>query len=422
MATERGGRILLAGVLAAVWACGDPGAGPDAGAVEAPSPPPPADDGGETDEERELRETMEALAAIGYTEYGGELAQETGIVLHDRARSSPGYTLYNSVPHCLTELLDPEGNVLRSWSFDSWWTVRSRLLPDGDLLTIHHESDGSSSLTRTSWDGEERWRLPDAHHDVRPTPAGTLVTLVTHRRDLPEEMQGGQAPYLVDDLLTELTPEGEVIRQHSLHDMIVALGPRLPIRFLGDLEPTRAADVYHSNSIEALAFPALAEESALYRASNVIVSVRNQHTVAIVGMERGRILWHWGRDEVLRQHDATVLASGNVLLFDNGSPARPWSRIVEVDPRTDEITWQWRGTPQEDFYSDARGTVQALPNGNVLVGNSNNGEAFELTRDGDVVWRFRNPHTDQRGLPGAIRIERLEPAMVEGILERFGGR
>ena len=37
-------------------------------------------------------------------------------------------------------------------------------------------------------------------------------------------------------------------------------------------------------------------------------------------------------------------------------------------------------------------TSQRLPGGNVLVTESDNGRAFEITPDGDVVWDFYNPH------------------------------
>ena len=54
-----------------------------------------------------------------------------------------------------------------------------------------------------------------------------------------------------------------------------------------------------------------------------------------------RIVWSWGQDEISGPHDATLLANGNVLLFDNGL-GRDWSRVIEVDPFTREIVWEYR--------------------------------------------------------------------------------
>ena len=117
-------------------------------------------------------------------------------------------------------------------------------------------------------------------------------------------------------------------------------------------------------------------------------------------------------------HDASVLPDGRVLLLDNGYAERGWSRVVELDPLERRIVWEWRASEPSDFHTAGRGTVQGLPNGNVLVGNSNSGEAFEITREGRLVWRYLNPFTDADGARGVLRIQRYEPAFVEAFLGR----
>lgn len=49
------------------------------------------------------------------------------------------------------------------------------------------------------------------------------------------------------------------------------------------------------------------------------------------------------------------------------------------------------GSAERPFESLARGSQQQLPNGNVLITESNNGRLVEVTRDGQVVWEFINP-------------------------------
>ena len=43
-------------------------------------------------------------------------------------------------------------------------------------------------------------------------------------------------------------------------------------------------------------------------------------------------------------------------------------------------------------YSAACGVSQRLPNGNTLITESDNGRAFEVTPDSEIVWEFYNPH------------------------------
>jgi outer membrane protein assembly factor BamB len=151
--------------------------------------------------------------------------------------------------------------------------------------------------------------------------------------------------------------------------------------------------------------PELARRHSLYAPSNVLVTIRNQDTLAIFDFEAGELVWAWGQGELLRPHDATILANGNILVFDNRT-GEDASRVVELDPITREIVWEYPHGGAPDFYSGSRGTVQRLPNGNTLIGESNRGRGFEVTPEGDVVWDYRTPHRNEESQPAALRVER----------------
>ena len=68
-----------------------------------------------------------------------------------------------------------------------------------------------------------------------------------------------------------------------------------------------------------------------------------------------------------------------------------FSRVVEIDPQTAEVTWQYKDTPPFAFYSPFMGSAQRLPNGNTHVTESAKGRLFEITRDGEVVWEYVLP-------------------------------
>jgi hypothetical protein len=79
-----------------------------------------------------------------------------------------------------------------------------------------------------------------------------------------------------------------------------------------------------------------------------------------------------------------------VLVFDNqGRPGS--SRVLEIDPATQEVTWEYAGTPPKSFYTEFCGAAQRLPNGNTLITESEAGRAFEVTPGGDAVWSFASP-------------------------------
>ena len=66
-------------------------------------------------------------------------------------------------------------------------------------------------------------------------------------------------------------------------------------------------------------------------------------------------------------------------------------------PSSGRIVWS-----QDGFFSDKQGGCQALPNGNVLVIESQTGRAFELTRAGETVWEFYNKE-EEPGLRPTLR-------------------
>ena len=108
---------------------------------------------------------------------------------------------------------------------------------------------------------------------------------------------------------------------------------------------------------------------------------------------------------------------GNLLVFDNGGEGgygtpnpssvtgnnnahRDYSRVLEFDPITLEIKWQY--TPLEagfllftdasKFYSSYISSAQRLPNGNTLITEGSDGRLIEVTPDHEIVWEYINPY------------------------------
>jgi hypothetical protein len=67
------------------------------------------------------------------------------------------------------------------------------------------------------------------------------------------------------------------------------------------------------------------------------------------------------------------------------------SRILEVDPWTQEIVWSCGGRPQKDLLSTMAGWVERL-GGNTLITESNSGRVLEVTPDRRLVWELVNPN------------------------------
>lgn len=82
-----------------------------------------------------------------------------------------------------------------------------------------------------------------------------------------------------------------------------------------------------------------------------------------------------------------------------------------------KIIWKYKGDPPKSFYSFSRGACQKLPNGNVLITESDKGHVFEITRDGKIVWEFFNPDIDEKKKKRAAiyRMMRLDEDFIENL-------
>lgn len=374
-------------------------------------------------------DAADVLKSLPYAGHDTDPSDENGVVVHDAVRSYPGYNLYTILWGSRAELIDEKGKVVKAWSISPSRTwAHSRLLPNGDLLVtgtrepsgpVATSDDEERYVLRMNWKGEKLWESPvNSHHDVVETPAGEIMTLAFRDRPIPALFEKGTVRD--DDLVVLEASNGKELERASLYDVLAKKGEMF--RF----QPMRRAngDVFHSNSIFWIRQPGLEGQHPIYETGNILISSRNQDQIFVVNWPRKELIWTWGLGELDGQHDAQVLENGNILMFDNGIVRRQWSRVIEMDPRTGKIVWEYRGEPKTKFFSRSRGSAQRLPNGNTLIANSDSGEAFEVTVKGEVVWRFLCPHRNPQGKQGEkhwratiVRMIRYPKEMIEGLLK-----
>jgi hypothetical protein len=65
--------------------------------------------------------------------------------------------------------------------------------------------------------------------------------------------------------------------------------------------------------------------------------------------------------------------------------------VIEFDPETMELVWQYAGTAEQPLESLIRASQQRLANGNTLITESSGGRILEVTPAGEIVWQLVNP-------------------------------
>ena len=187
---------------------------------------------------------------------------------------------------------------------------------------------------------------------------------------------------MLEDFIIVLDPDGKIVKKVSVLEAF----ERSPYAsFLTKME--RFGDVLHTNTIEIFD-GSQGARSSVFAKGNVLISSPPTNVIAIVDMETESVVWAlsglWAA-----QHQSTLLANGNMLLFDNEGHFG-MSKVVEFDPLTQEIRWLFGGDEVKNFSSPICGSNQRLPNGNTLITETTSGRAFEVTEDLDIVWTYYN--------------------------------
>jgi len=101
---------------------------------------------------------------------------------------------------------------------------------------------------------------------------------------------------------------------------------------------------------------------------------------------KGEVVWEWLAYEHL-DPEIDVMCPLMHRPFSKFS----YSRVVEINPKTNAIEWEYKDDPPFAFFSSNQGGCQRLPNGNTLITDSDAGRIFEVAHEGEIVWEFVNP-------------------------------
>ncbi|MEZ4317411.1 MAG: arylsulfotransferase family protein [Myxococcota bacterium] len=337
-------------------------------------------------------EDLQALAALGYVDGTMPPPNTHGARVIDADAIQPGANLYVSGQGPEAHLIDRDGTVLHKWAydwFDQWpeetgrehkefpnhWR-RAHLYENGDLLVIW----GGQGMAKIDKDSRFLWGTSErnVHHDIDVAPDGSVWTLAREPMRLPELAQNA----VVMDTVLVFEPDGAVREEFSVFDCFLNSEHRRWISTFG-----KRGDILHTNTITILGEGFRRKEFA---AGNLLVSFRNTSQLAVIDPRAKSVVWML-RGPWIAQHQPVLLSDDLVLLFDNrGLETR--SRVLEASTYSGRETWQYGADDGQYFWSKILGSVQRLDNGNTLITESDNGRAFEITRDGKRVWEFVNPH------------------------------
>ncbi|MGI9291784.1 MAG: arylsulfotransferase family protein [Gammaproteobacteria bacterium] len=349
-----------------------------------------------------------------------------GVSRYQPEMTQPGVTLLSGMweEELGVKMVSLEGVLLHEWrmSFNKTWPVADHLYAqphdwdstihgmvaqsNGDLI-FNFEHLGIVSIDACS---EENWKIASkAHHIVHKAYDGNLWYSDSRKYTSPNKKFPWLRVPFHEDTLVEITPEGEILREISLLEVLYDSGWENVLVessegtdadgiFRNTVTTTRM-DITHLNDIEVLS-PDMADAFDLFEAGDIVLSLRNLDLVMVMDGRTEKVKWAM-TGPWLMQHDPDFLDSGKIMIYDNRARIRKrtgtdGSRILEVDPVTREVEVIYKGSPEDIFFTPQMGKQQPLDNGNILIAEPEGGRAFEVTRDGEIVWEFINRWSEEK--------------------------
>jgi hypothetical protein len=324
---------------------------------------------------------------------------------YNPARAFNGYTLFAPMSTPDAFLIDMEGRIVHHWSTPFPPAQHGRLLENGRLLwpqkakpPVIAVGGTGSEIIEMDWDGNVVWSHEDPviNHDFRRLANGNTIynVYVPVPDKVAKKLVGGVAKseasdgHIYSSALREIDKAGKVVWEWNHWEHLDPTdGRHCPLCPRSIWGYTNGLDVLPNG--------------------NILITLRFENDLAIIDKKSGKIVWRWGQEyELGHPHCPTYLENGNVLVFDNGTHRRSvnrgahelaHSRVVEVNPGTNKVEWEFREPNGFEFYSSICGGAQRLPNGNTLVCESTRGRFFEVTPDKEIVWEYVMPYEVPRG-------------------------
>ncbi len=353
---------------------------------------------------------------------------ERGVRYYDSTQTQQGINLIDNEFLCL--FMDLEGNILKNYPVGLATFFR-----DGTII-----GKADTFLVKLDQDLNIIWKAPTPiHHECKVNDDGSIYILSEDIHDFLDQK-------IRFDVIKIYSSNGVLIYKWCAFDHLEELvsiisKSKFNKELRSQYDPKKGVESFvsqnqsifqsyttlnleftHFNSIQILPKNNISDTLPAFKKGNLLLSFNPYPCYGILDTSTDKIEWVGYLPDRAWLHTPKLTQSGTILIFANKTNYTKHSRIVEFNPISNKLVWEYTGLPNDSMMSGILGAAERLPNGNTLVTDvTNGGRCFEITPDKKIVWDYYLPYRDpETGLPLAFyRTYRLNPDSVKIFLNGF---
>ena len=194
-----------------------------------------------------------------------------------------------------------------------------------------------------------------------------------------------------DDAIVKLSPNGEILYEKSVSQIFIDNGLEYLLFSVGSRSLFNN-DPIHLNDIQPVNF-----DGDYWKKGDLFLSLRNQSMVFLYRPSTNRIIWK-GVGPFFHQHDVDLLDNHRISIFNNNSKVTKNGEVV--DGNSEVLIYDFKKNEYSKYLPESlikknvgtitQGRSQILPNGDLLVEETNYARTLYFDSNGSLQWTHYN--------------------------------
>ena len=194
-----------------------------------------------------------------------------------------------------------------------------------------------------------------------------------------------------DDAIVKLSNNGEILFEKSVSQIFIDNGLEYLLFSIGSQE-VFTDDPIHLNDIQPVNF-----DGQYWKKGDIFLSLRHQSMVLLYRPSTNEIIWK-GTGPFFHQHDVNILDENRISIFNNNS--KDFANGDVVDGNNEVIIYDFESKQYSTYLSDSlikndvrtltEGRSEILPNGDLIIEETNSGRILYFNSDGSLKWTHVN--------------------------------